>query len=215
VPTRGDCIDCGLCVATCPTGIDIRHGLQMECIGCAQCIDACDAVMARIGRPRGLIRYSSQAAMESGRSRLMRPRVVAYPLLLAVAVGLFGFTLAGRASADVTFLRNRSQPYRLTEQGTVANVLTVKITNRSRAPRTFDLRVLETDHYRSADTPLRLGPGESGIGVLHVDLPRASFERGRAVVTVRVSDDAGFAEDHTQHVLGPLFGAAPASGAAS
>lgn len=73
---RGDCVDCGLCVATCPTGIDIREGLQMECVHCAQCIDACDAVMTKLGMPRGLIRYSSQDAIEGKQARFLRPRVV-------------------------------------------------------------------------------------------------------------------------------------------
>ena len=63
----GDCIDCGLCTDTCPTGIDIRDGLQLECIACTQCIDACDRVMDRLGKPRGLIRFSSQAAIEAAR----------------------------------------------------------------------------------------------------------------------------------------------------
>ena len=69
----GDCVDCSMCVHVCPTGIDIRDGLQLECVNCTQCIDACDAVMDKIGRPRGLIRYSSQAAFEGGASKLVRP----------------------------------------------------------------------------------------------------------------------------------------------
>ena len=93
---QGDCIDCHLCVTTCPTGIDIREGLQMECIGCAQCIDACDDVMDKIDRPRGLIRYSSQSAMAGERKRLLRPRIVVYPLVLVIIASLFGMALAAR-----------------------------------------------------------------------------------------------------------------------
>ena len=85
----GDCVHCGLCVQVCPTGIDIRDGLQYECIGCAACIDACDQVMDRMGYPRGLIRYSTENAIESGftpeqvRRRLVRPRVLVYSAILA------------------------------------------------------------------------------------------------------------------------------------
>src|SRR4051812_12971511 len=85
---RGDCIDCNACVAACPTGIDIREGLQLECIACAQCADACDGIMAKIKKPRGLIRYGAQTTLETQRpTRILRPRVVIYPVLLAVLLG--------------------------------------------------------------------------------------------------------------------------------
>ena len=78
---RGDCVDCGACVAVCPTGIDIRDGLQMECIGCAQCADACDTVMTKLRRPGHLIGYTSKAALAGAPTRLLRPRMIAYPSL--------------------------------------------------------------------------------------------------------------------------------------
>ncbi|HEX4934576.1 MAG TPA: cytochrome c oxidase accessory protein CcoG, partial [Gemmatimonadaceae bacterium] len=77
--TLGDCIDCGACVATCPTGIDIRDGLQMECIHCTQCADACDAIMASIGKPKGLVRYTSREVLAGGTRHLLRPRTLIYP----------------------------------------------------------------------------------------------------------------------------------------
>jgi cytochrome c oxidase accessory protein FixG len=210
---RGDCVDCKLCVTTCPTGIDIRSGLQMECIGCAQCIDACDAVMDKIGRSRGLIRYSSQQAMDEGRARLLRPRVVVYPLILAVVIGLFGVALAGRGTADVSFLRNRAIPYRVLDSGSVSNVLMVKIANRTRDERTYDVTVLETAEIHSSDLPLAVAAGESAQATIHVVLSRDRFERGRAQITVRVTGDDGFNREFRQHVLGPLFGTAASEGA--
>ena len=98
---KGDCIDCGACVITCPTGIDIRDGLQMECIGCTQCIDACDTIMDKIDRPRGLIRYTSREILESGKRHILRPRVIAYPLLLIVVFSALGFALALGSIATV------------------------------------------------------------------------------------------------------------------
>ena len=80
VARGGDCVDCNACVLTCPTGIDIRDGLQMECIHCTQCADACDAMMVKVGRPTGLIRYTSQDALAGQVRRLLRPRTVLYPL---------------------------------------------------------------------------------------------------------------------------------------
>src|SRR5690606_26461561 len=76
--TLGDCVDCSACVRTCPVGIDIRDGLQMECIACTQCIDACDSIMDKLSRPRGLIRYTSEHALKQGRTRILRPRVMLY-----------------------------------------------------------------------------------------------------------------------------------------
>ena len=98
-PQQGDCIDCHKCVTTCPTGIDIRNGLQMECIGCAQCIDACDDVMDKIGRPRGLIRYSSQAVVSGEARHFVRPRVIVYPTVMAVLLGIFAVLITSGASA--------------------------------------------------------------------------------------------------------------------
>jgi len=210
--TKGDCIDCGLCVVTCPTGIDIRTGLQMECIGCAQCIDACDAVMAKIKRPLGLIRYSSQEAIETGNSRLLRPRVIIYPVVLAVVLGLFGYNLAGRQTAEVSFLRNRNMTYRVLDSGAVSNILQVKIVNRTDAPRTYDVTVVGESEVMSSDLPLRLAAGQARSATLHVVLPRDRFERGRAELTVRVTDDDDFVGEYRQHVLGPLFGGGSAQG---
>jgi cytochrome c oxidase accessory protein FixG len=135
----GDCIDCGRCIAVCPTGIDIRNGLQMECVGCANCIDACDEIMERAGRPRGLIRYDSQRGFEQGtRRRLLRPRVLLYAFL-----GLLGLSVsiaAGgrRATFEVRALRNPGLPYVL-DQGVLRNVLLLDLQNKENAPRTYVL----------------------------------------------------------------------------
>src|SRR5581483_9658008 len=131
----GDCVDCGSCVLTCPTGIDIRDGLQMECIHCTQCADACDDIMTRLDRPTGLIRYTSRAALEanaghpersegsaiagSARVRKLRPRTVLYPAALSVTFGGFIFALATRAPADITVLRGLGAPYVVEADGHV------------------------------------------------------------------------------------------------
>jgi cytochrome c oxidase accessory protein FixG len=99
---HGDCIDCGLCADTCPTGIDIRDGLQLECIACTQCIDACNGVMQHIGKPKGLIRLSSQAAIEGHPGRWLRLRVILYPALMVLLSAIFLVILCTKKSADVT-----------------------------------------------------------------------------------------------------------------
>ncbi|MCA1777921.1 MAG: cytochrome c oxidase accessory protein CcoG [Xanthomonadaceae bacterium] len=126
----GDCIDCYGCVQVCPTGIDIRDGLQIECIACAACIDVCDEVMDKMGYPRGLIRYTTEAALVGEKTRILRPRILIYLGLLLALIALFGVVLTSRQSIDVDVLRDRTALYRLTSEG-IENPFTLKITNRA------------------------------------------------------------------------------------
>jgi cytochrome c oxidase accessory protein FixG len=128
---KGDCIDCTWCVQVCPTGIDIRQGLQIECIACAACIDACDTVMDKVGSPRGLIRYTTQHAVEHQRTRLLRPRVLIYGALLAALVSAFAISLSMRSLVSLDVIRDRNTPYRLASDGNVDNVYTVRLLNKT------------------------------------------------------------------------------------
>ena len=132
----GDCIDCTLCVQVCPTGIDIRNGLQYECIGCGACIDACDQVMDKMAYPRGLIRYTTQNALEGMPSRVLRPRVWIYGLLLIALLGGWGWGVTHRAPFLVEVLRDRNALYRQ-RAGYIENVYTLKLVNKVDAPRDF------------------------------------------------------------------------------
>ncbi len=131
VTGNGDCIDCTWCVQVCPTGIDIRKGLQIECIACAACIDACDTVMHKVGSPRGLIRYTTQHAVDHQKTRLLRPRVLIYGALLASLVAGFIVSLVLRAPLSLDVIRDRNALYRVTEEGAVDNVYTVRILNKT------------------------------------------------------------------------------------
>jgi len=137
---RGDCVDCGLCVAVCPTEIDIRKGLQYECIACTQCMDACDGVMERVGRPRGLIAYRSLVGLERLRKvRLVRPRVVIYAALLAATFFAFGVALGGRQPLDLQVAHNASSLAMAAADGRVGNAYTLHIQNRDRADHRYRL----------------------------------------------------------------------------
>ncbi len=137
----GDCTDCTLCVQVCPTGIDIRNGLQYECIACAMCIDACDSVMDRMGYRRGLIRYTTQHALEHRPTRLLRPRVVVYGTLLLLLVVGFVVALALRKPVAVDAIRDRNTLYRMTDDGKAQNVYTLKIMNKQERPHRFRVTV--------------------------------------------------------------------------
>ena len=108
----GDCIACNLCVKVCPTGIDIRNGTQLECVNCTACIDACDEVMDKVERPRGLIRYDSLAGIEEKRQRIFTPRVIAYSAVLTVLLALNVVFLTGRTSVDNLILLTRGMLYK-------------------------------------------------------------------------------------------------------
>lgn len=131
----GDCVDCGICVQVCPTGIDIRNGLQYMCIGCAACIDACDQVMDKMGYPRGLIRYSTQNAIEGKYTdkeilrHTLRPRTLFYTAVLTAICVAFVYTLAQRIPMRVDVLRDRQALSRESPSGAIENVYRLQIIN--------------------------------------------------------------------------------------
>jgi cytochrome c oxidase accessory protein FixG len=137
----GHCIDCTLCVQVCPTGIDIREGLQYECIACAACIDACDSVMDKMNYPRGLVRYSTEHAMKEGQTRILRPRVLVYAVLLLVLVGGLITSMATRTPIILDVIRDRNFLFRELPGGEIENIYTLKIVNQRDDARTFRLAV--------------------------------------------------------------------------
>lgn len=139
----GDCIDCKQCVAVCPMGIDIRDGFQLECIGCALCIDACNSVMDKIGRPRWLIAYDSERNIElralgqPPQYRLVRPRTILYTSVLVVVGGLMLAVLMLRSDADFNVLHERNPLFVQLSDGSIRNGYTIKIVNKDHQTRTF------------------------------------------------------------------------------
>ncbi|HTI55368.1 MAG TPA: cytochrome c oxidase accessory protein CcoG [Verrucomicrobiae bacterium] len=206
----GDCIDCGACVTCCPTGIDIRDGLQMECIHCTQCMDACDSIMDGIGRPRGLIRYSSRDELAGQPRRMLRPRVVIYPLLLAVVWGALAYALLHRAPADVTVLRGIGSPFTVTPSGMVMNQIRVKIVNRDSVDRQYQVDVVEPAGPAAdalglvaPENPLPVHAGKSATAPFFVTAPRAVFDDGRRDVRLRIGNGAGWSTEIPYRLLGP------------
>jgi cytochrome c oxidase accessory protein FixG len=153
----GSCIDCTWCVQVCPTGIDIRKGLQIECIACAACIDACDTVMDKMGDARGLIRYTTQNALDHKPTHILRPRIIVYATLLVLLASGLATALIFRKQVDVDVIRDRNTLYRLLEDGRVENVYNVKILNKTESPHRFVI-------------------GVSGEGALSLDPQPARFE---------------------------------------
>jgi len=127
----GDCIECDACVQVCPTGIDIRDGLQIECIACANCIDACDAVMDKMNYPRGLIRYTTENMLAGRVRRIVRPRTVIYAALLVALLGAFALGVSHRSPVIFDVLHDRNALYRETADGGIENGYALKLVNKT------------------------------------------------------------------------------------
>jgi cytochrome c oxidase accessory protein FixG len=155
-PARGDCIDCHQCVTVCPTGIDIRNGIQLECVNCTACIDACDDVMTRVQKPTGLIRLTSHEAVLTGRLRWLTGRVMAYGAVWLVLVSTVTTLVASRPPLDVLVLRQPGTMFATLPNGDVSNFYNVQVFNRTPDTVTFDISVIEPAGATVA--PLSLQP---------------------------------------------------------
>ena len=207
----GDCIDCTMCVQVCPTGIDIRDGLQYECISCAACIDACDEVMDTMGYPRGLIRYSTEAAIDNDWSRrdilrrVLRPRVLVYAAVLAAAAVVFVTSLWVRTPFKVDIIRDRATLARLVKGGQIENIYRIHLMNASEREQVFTLGVdglpglalaegspatvvVAPEQSTSVPVRLRLPDGAAGAGSHGFDFvvsaPGAGSVREKSVFLV-------------------------------
>lgn len=189
-PNAGDCIACNRCVQVCPTGIDIRNGLQLECIGCAACVDACDSVMAKLERPRGLIRYDSHAGLHGGQTKLVRPRTIFYTVMLLMGVAAFSIALSSVKPIRASAVRMPGGAYYLTD-GEVRNQFFVRIINKGNEPARLQMS-LEGELPASVkvtgtDQILELpGMGEDQKALV-ISMPEADF-KGRTPFKVRVTD---------------------------
>jgi cytochrome c oxidase accessory protein FixG len=179
---KGDCVDCGICVQVCPTGIDIREGLQYECIGCSACIDACDGVMDKIGLPKGLIRYSTENALDKHYTKaeilrhIFRPRIALYTAILGVIIVVSGWSLAHRIPLKVDVIRDRGALAREADDGRTENVYTLRIMNTDESARNFELSVTGLD-------------GIELIGDKVVQVPGATTNT--VLLSVRVNPEVG------------------------
>jgi cytochrome c oxidase accessory protein FixG len=206
----GACVDCGACVAACPTGVDIRRGLQVECIGTAQCVDACDEVMRKLGRPTGLIRFTSEREQQGGRRRLWRPRNLAYLGMMLIAWGTLSALVYTRADALVEIVRGGREPYRLLNSGAVANQQRVRFTNQRDETQRFAIEVLDPAEatFIVSESPIVVAPAQVVTVNAVTTMPRAAFVDGQATVRYRVTSDRGFRQEVAFLILGP-FGRSP------
>ncbi|MDN3679324.1 cytochrome c oxidase accessory protein CcoG [Vibrio tapetis subsp. quintayensis] len=157
----GDCIDCDLCVQVCPTGIDIRDGLQYECINCGACIDACDKTMERMGYPTRLISYTTEHRLAGNHTKVVRPKLIGYGVVLLAMLGLFVFQVISVDPAGLSVLRDRNQLFKTNNEGLIENTYTLKVINKTQQTQEYQLDVSGlTDAKWYGAQAVHVQPGE-------------------------------------------------------
>ncbi|MEX2479472.1 MAG: cytochrome c oxidase accessory protein CcoG [Gammaproteobacteria bacterium] len=203
----GDCINCTMCVQVCPTGIDIREGLQYECISCSACIDVCDDVMAKMDYPPGLIRYTTQHALDGKPSRVVRPRTVIYAVLLSAVALLFLYLLVSREPLALDIIRDRNQLYR-ERGGLIENVYTLKVLNLADEPRQFAISAAGIEGLELAGDGVIVDVAGGAVQEVPVVLRASEYALGQRSTTVhftlRALDDDTVVITEDAKFLGPI-----------
>ena len=137
---KGDCVDCGLCVDVCPTGIDIRKGTQLECINCTACIDVCDEVMAKIHKPGNLIGFFSENMIREKEKPSFTPRMMGYSAVITVLIGVLCFFIFSRSDMDLTVMRTSGLLYQEQPGGYISNVYNAEVINKSNISKVITIK---------------------------------------------------------------------------
>jgi len=196
----GDCIDCTICVQVCPTGIDIRDGLQIECIACGACIDACDGVMDKMGYPRGLVRYDTQHGLDGQPTRVLRPRVIIYGLVLGTIISGLALAVFTREPVILDVLRDRNTLYRETSDHDIQNGYLLRVINKSAEARRFTLTIDGPEGLVFARDPgvIELKPEDvRTIGVM-LAAPAGILRGTNDIVLVLTADDGLVVRESTR-----------------
>lgn len=204
---KGDCIDCKQCVVVCPTGIDIRDGLQMECVNCTACIDACDEVMVKVGLPTGLIRYASEREIEEQAKFKFTTRMKAYTVVLAILTGFLGFLLYNRGDMEAKFLKQPGSSFFIRD-GKITNTYNYTFLNKSNETKTVIIKIIEPKNGEitsSAANRIILKRDAMIKGTVNVSFPESQIKLSKQNLTLGVYDMNGeLLDSYTTYFEGPF-----------
>lgn len=206
VRTAGDCIDCHQCVQVCPTGIDIRNGTQMECVNCTACIDACDKVMDHIRKPRGLIRYTSEAAIATGSRFRITPRIIAYSVVLVILLTTLITLLSTRSDVEATILRTPGMLYQEQPNGQVSNLYSVKLVNKTFRNLPIDIKIIAPAGSIQwvGNGITRLREQDISEGEFFILLDPATIRRTKTELQIAVYSGGTLVEKVSTNFIGPV-----------
>ena len=204
---KGDCVDCGLCVQVCPTGIDIRNGTQMECVNCTACIDACDEVMDKIQKPRGLIRYDSlQGIVDKVKKKKWNARTIAYSVVLTILIGVFFTLIFTRTDIEATVVRASGQLYQELPGDKVSNLYNIQVVNKTFETRDLSFRVKNGEgeiKMVGGKNQFALGSQDMLQEVMIVEMPKSKIKSLKTKIVIEVVSEGKVLERVKTTFLGP------------
>lgn len=205
--SKGDCIDCHICVQVCPTGIDIRNGTQLECINCTACIDACDMVMDKVKRPRGLIRYDSLNGIANKIKLGFSTRIVAYSTVLALLLGVLAFLLLNRSDIETTVLRASGLTYQKQENGLITNLYNVEVVNKTFKDLRVTLRLNRSDaKIRSVGAAIQqVKQNDIAKGSFFVEIPQKSITENKVPLEIEVVSNGIVIDKVKTSFMAPVY----------
>jgi len=201
----GDCIDCHQCVQVCPTGIDIRHGTQLECVNCTACIDACDSIMEKIDKPLGLIRYTSENAISKGIKFKVTGRIIAYSVVLFILLGSLITLLAIRSDVEATILRTPGMLYQELADKKVSNLYNIKIVNKTFQDLPISIKIIEPKGEvkwvgRGIDS---LNEQDISEGEMFIILDQASILTNKTKLKIQILSNDKLMDEVETNFIGP------------
>ena len=200
----GDCVDCHQCVTVCPTGIDIRNGTQMECVNCTACIDACNAVMTKINRPQGLIRYASLNGIEKGEKLRVTPRLIGYSVILCVLTILMSVLLITRSDVETSLLRAPGTLYQTMPDGNLSNLYLIKLTNKTTRDIPIHLKIEDAEgSIQIVGKELHVPAQSQAETSVLIELEAASITGAKTPITVGVYSEGRLLESVETAFIGP------------
>jgi polyferredoxin len=201
---KGDCVDCKLCVKVCPTGIDIRDGVQLECINCTACMDACDEVMVKVGRDKGLIRYDSLNGIETKRNKIFTPRVIAYTVVLAILMVVNVFMLGSRSDVEAVILRTPGMLFQKVDETHISNLYNYQVFNKTgqELPITFKLKT-EGGKIKLVGKEPIAEKNKMAKGALFIEMDKSKLEGRKTTLTIEVYSGDKLLEEVKTNFFGP------------
>jgi cytochrome c oxidase accessory protein FixG len=204
---KGDCIDCNQCVVVCPTGIDIRNGQQLECVNCTACIDACDEIMVKVGLPKGLIRYATEAEIENQEKFKFTGRMKATTVILGLLIGFLGFLMYDRGSMEAKFIKPAGSTFFI-KNGKITNTFIYTLLNKSNEKKTLTIKVLNPKNAEInffGNEKIILKGDQILKGNINISFPEKEIRFSKQNMTIGVFDEKGNLVDSFETVFeGPF-----------